>query len=100
MVYWEMLQWHAKEKKFPWEVCLALARGVVETWLTGTQGMNEHAIYDIVGSKKQRPSLANLRKQWSSEIVDLIERMWAQQHDDRPTMSEVVQALEEMKSQR
>jgi hypothetical protein len=62
--------------------------------------MNEHAIYDIVGSKKQRPSLANLRKQWSSEIVDLIERMWAQQHDDRPTMSEVVQALEEMKSQR
>ncbi|KAF8211897.1 kinase-like domain-containing protein [Mycena galopus ATCC 62051] len=80
MVYWEMLQWHAKEKKFPWE------------------GMNEHAIYEIVGTKKQRPSLANLRKQWSSEIVDLIERMWAHQHDDRPTMSEVVEALEEMKS--
>ncbi|KAJ7272071.1 hypothetical protein B0H12DRAFT_1228910 [Mycena haematopus] len=79
MVYWEMLQWHAKEKKFPWE------------------GMNEHAIYDIVGNKRQRPSISNLRKQWSSEIVDLIERMWAHQHDDRPTMSEVVEALEEMK---
>ncbi|KAF7363704.1 Protein kinase domain-containing protein [Mycena sanguinolenta] len=79
MVYWEMLQWHAKEKKFPWE------------------GMNEHAIYDIVGNKRQRPSVSNLRKQWSSEIVDLIERMWAHQHDDRPTMSEVVEALEEMK---
>ncbi|KAJ7047077.1 hypothetical protein C8F04DRAFT_938396 [Mycena alexandri] len=81
MVYWEMLQWQAKEKKFPWE------------------GMNEHAIYDIVGKQKQRPSTTNpnLRKQWSNAIVDLIERMWAHQHEDRPTMSEVVETLEEMK---
>ncbi|KAJ7744952.1 hypothetical protein DFH07DRAFT_963486 [Mycena maculata] len=79
MVYWEMLQWNAKEKKFPWE------------------GMNEHAIYEIVGTKKQRPSTINLRKQWSPAIVDLIERMWAHDHADRPTMSEVVEALEEMK---
>ncbi|KAJ7137662.1 hypothetical protein C8R44DRAFT_727888 [Mycena epipterygia] len=79
MVYWEILQWHAKEKKFPWE------------------GMNEHAIYDIVGSKKQRPSTNLLRKQWSGAIVDLIERMWAHEHQDRPTMSEVVEALEEMR---
>ncbi|KAJ6597208.1 hypothetical protein DFH09DRAFT_904243 [Mycena vulgaris] len=78
MVYWEMLQWNAKEKKFPWE------------------GMNEHAIYEVVGAKKQRPSTANLRKQWSSAIVDLIERMWAHEHQERPTMSEVVKALEEM----
>lgn len=21
LVYWEMLQWHAKQKKIPWEVC-------------------------------------------------------------------------------
>ena len=21
MVFWEILQWHAREKKFPWEVC-------------------------------------------------------------------------------
>nr|GAT51058.1 predicted protein [Mycena chlorophos] len=79
MVYWEMLQWHQKEKKFPWE------------------GMNEHAIYEIVGTKKQRPPTAGLRKQWCPAIVDLIERMWAQQHEDRPTMSEVVLALEEMR---
>ncbi|KAJ7219567.1 hypothetical protein GGX14DRAFT_592781, partial [Mycena pura] len=78
MVYWEMLQWHTKEKKFPWE------------------GMNEHAIYEIVGTRKQRPSTSGLKKQWCPEIVDLIERMWAQQHDDRPTMAEVVAALEEM----
>lgn len=36
MVFWEMLQWHKAEKKFPWE------------------GMNEHAIYDTVGAKKLR----------------------------------------------
>lgn len=36
VVFWEMLQWHVKEKKYPWE------------------GMNEHAIYDAVGAKKQR----------------------------------------------
>ncbi|KAJ7074184.1 hypothetical protein C8F01DRAFT_1242455 [Mycena amicta] len=79
MVYWEMLQWHQKDKKFPWE------------------GMNEHAIYEIVGTKKQRPPTTGLRKQWCPAIVDLLERMWAQQHEDRPTMSEVVLALEEIK---
>lgn len=36
MVLWEMLQWHVPNKKFPWE------------------GMNEHAIYDVVGAKRQR----------------------------------------------
>lgn len=36
MVFWEILQWHLPNKKYPWE------------------GMNEHAIYDAVGSKKQR----------------------------------------------
>ncbi|KAJ6621994.1 kinase-like domain-containing protein [Mycena sp. CBHHK59/15] len=78
MVYWEMLQWHAKVKRFPWE------------------GMNEHAIYEIVGGKKQRPSTNHLRKQWSTAIVDLIEGMWAHEHQDRPSMSEIVVALQEM----
>ncbi len=36
MVFWEILQWHVRDKKFPWE------------------GMNEHAIYEAVGAKKQR----------------------------------------------
>ncbi|CAL1705317.1 unnamed protein product [Somion occarium] len=78
MVFWEILQWHNPEKKFPWE------------------GMNEHAIYDAVGAKHQRPSVQGLRKQWCPEIVDLIERMWAQDHQDRPTMTEVVQELERL----
>lgn len=100
-VYWEMLQWHLPNKKYPWE------------------GMNEHAIYELVGAKRQRcvsllrhhttlsrvvdrilfvarPSLTGLRKQYCPEIVDLIERMWAQEHQDRPTMSEVVQELERL----
>ncbi|TFK76195.1 hypothetical protein BDN72DRAFT_784825 [Pluteus cervinus] len=78
MVYWEMLQWHQTTKKFPWE------------------GMNEHAIYEIVGSKRQRPSISGLRKQWCPEVVDLVEQMWAHEHTDRPTMSEVVRTLEEL----
>ncbi|KAJ7583003.1 hypothetical protein C8J56DRAFT_1028895 [Mycena floridula] len=78
MVYWEMLQWHLPNKKYPWE------------------GMNEHAIYEIVGSKRQRPSITGLRKQWCPEIIDLVERMWAHEHQDRPTISEVVDALEEL----
>jgi serine/threonine protein kinase len=36
MVYWEMLQWHVPNKKFPWE------------------GMNEHAIYKVVGKELKR----------------------------------------------
>jgi mitogen-activated protein kinase kinase kinase 13 len=43
-----------------------------------------------------RPSVSGLRKQWCPEIVDLIERMWAQDHQDRPTMTEVVTELEEL----
>ncbi|KAI9459501.1 hypothetical protein BJY52DRAFT_1266235 [Lactarius psammicola] len=77
-VYWEMLQWHLPNKRYPWE------------------GMNEHAIYEAVGSKRQRPSVSGLRKQWCPEIVDLIERMWAQEHQDRPTMTEVVIEVEEL----
>jgi mitogen-activated protein kinase kinase kinase 13 len=76
--------------------------------------MNEHAIYEVVGSKRQRcveiricrshllsnahhrPSVSGLRKQWCPEIVDLLERMWAHDHQDRPTMTEVVTELEEL----
>ena len=43
-----------------------------------------------------RPSVSGLRKQWCPEIVDLIERMWAQEHQDRPTITEVVTGLEEL----
>ncbi|KAG6331259.1 hypothetical protein ID866_7829 [Astraeus odoratus] len=80
MVYWEILQWHVPNKKFPWE------------------GMNEHAIYEVVGAKRQRPTINGLRKQWCPEILDLIEKMWAQDPADRPTMTEVVAELEHLVS--
>ncbi|KZT71370.1 kinase-like protein [Daedalea quercina L-15889] len=78
MVFWEMLQWHVPNKKFPWE------------------GMNEHAIYDIVGHKRQRPSISGLRKHWCPEIVDLMEKMWTHEPAERPTMTEVVEELEQL----
>ncbi|KAF8328357.1 kinase-like domain-containing protein [Cantharellus anzutake] len=78
MVYWEMLQWHNPKKTYPWE------------------GMNEHAIYDVVGTKRQRPSVAGLRKQWCPEIVDLMERMWSQDSRDRPFITHVVQEIEKI----
>ena len=56
--------------------------------------MNEHAIYEAVGQKRQRPSLTSLRKQWCPDIVDLVERMWSQDHQDRPGMTEVVEELQ------
>ncbi|THG99459.1 hypothetical protein EW026_g2886 [Hermanssonia centrifuga] len=78
MVFWEILQWHVPNKKFPWE------------------GMNEHAIYEAVGSKHQRPSVHGLRSRWCPEIVDLIEAMWAQESQARPAMSDVVRELEHL----
>jgi len=44
------------------------------------------------------PSVSGLRKQWSPEIVELMERMWAQDPHARPTMTQVVEGLEAMMS--
>ncbi|KZO97860.1 kinase-like protein [Calocera viscosa TUFC12733] len=71
MVFWEMLQWYNPNKKYPWE------------------GMNEHAIYEAVGTKRQRPSTSGLRKQWTPPLIDLVERMWLHDASERPTMAEV-----------
>jgi hypothetical protein len=56
--------------------------------------MNEHAIYEEVGTKRLRPSVVGLRKQYCEEVVDLMESMWAHEHQDRPNMDEVVTTLE------
>ena len=42
------------------------------------------------------PSTASLKKQWCSEVVELIERMWAQDPQHRPDMTQVVESLEDM----
>lgn len=76
MVFWECLQWHLPTKRYPFE------------------GMNEFAIYQEVGKKKFRPPTATMRRQWGGEILDLVDKMWAQDPSDRPPMSEVVKELE------
>lgn len=76
LVYWEMLSGWSGDKKYPWE------------------GYNEHYIYDAVGQKHKRPSLAGLKKHWGAEPVNLIERMWHQDPAERPTMTDVVADLE------
>ena len=60
------------------------------------QGMNEHAIYDVVGAKRQRPLTEGLKRQWRPELVDLMERMWAHDPAERPVMDEAVAELEEI----
>ncbi|QRV86143.1 Tyrosine kinase family catalytic domain protein [Ceratobasidium sp. AG-Ba] len=77
-VFWEMMQWHLPTKKYPWE------------------GMNEHAIYEAVGSQRRRPSTTGLRREYCPEIVDLVEKMWAQDARDRPTIKKVVEELDRL----
>ncbi|OCF31382.1 TKL protein kinase [Kwoniella heveanensis BCC8398] len=78
MVYWEMMAGWIGDKKYPWE------------------GHNEHYIYDAVGAKHRRPSIAGLRKHWGDEPVNLMERMWHQDPAERPTMTDVVADLESL----
>ena len=76
LVFWEVLQWHLPKKKYPWE------------------GQNEHFIYDQVGNKKLRPSLNGFKKQWGSDIIDLIEHMWSHDSKQRPSAHQVVEQLQ------
>ncbi|CDU26460.1 uncharacterized protein SPSC_06654 [Sporisorium scitamineum] len=76
MTFWEALQWHQPEKKYPF------------------QGMNEHQIYQDVGQKRQRPYTGFIRRRFGGEIVDLLDRMWDQTPKNRPSMSEVCTELE------
>ncbi|TKY89313.1 hypothetical protein EX895_001844 [Sporisorium graminicola] len=78
MTFWEALQWHQPEKKYPF------------------QGMNEHQIYQDVGQKRQRPYTGFIRRQFGGEIVDLLDRMWDQTPRNRPSMSEVCTELESL----
>jgi serine/threonine protein kinase len=98
MVFWEMLQWHKAEKKYPWEGsnecdsrCIRPA-SCFEADRSGSP--RRHAIYDLVGAKRLRPSVHKLHTQWGSDIVDLMEEMWVQEPKERPTMTAVVERLE------
>ena len=62
---------------------------------SGKRSFDSSAIFQLL-IYSSSPSITGLRKQWCSEIVDLIERMWAHEHQDRPTISEVVEAVQEL----
>lgn len=76
LVLWEMLQWHQPVKRYPFE------------------GQNEHGIYQDVGQRHLRPATAGMRRQWGDEILNLVEKLWAQSPNDRPTMKEVIKELD------
>ena len=65
---------------------------------SGKRSFGSSAIFRMFISWCSSPSIAGLRKQWCSEIIDLLERMWTHEHQDRPTISEVVEAIEELLS--
>ncbi|KAN0064757.1 hypothetical protein ACQY0O_001814 [Thecaphora frezii] len=76
MTFWEVLQWHQPEKKYPF------------------QGMNEHQIYQDVGARRIRPYTGAVRRQFGGEIVELLDRMWDHQPKQRPSMTEVCREME------
>lgn len=76
LVLWEMLQWHQPVKRYPFE------------------GQNEHAIYHDVGHRQLRPATAGMRRQWGDEMLNLVEKLWAQNPADRPRMDLVLVELE------
>ncbi|EPQ30374.1 uncharacterized protein PFL1_06944 [Pseudozyma flocculosa PF-1] len=78
MTFWETLQWHQAEKKYPF------------------QGMNEHQIYQDVGQKRIRPYTGAIRRQFGGEIVDLLDAMWHHSAKERPSMTQVCERLEEL----
>jgi hypothetical protein len=63
---------------------------------SGKRSFGSSVIFQLLISISSSPSISGLRKQWCPEIVDLIERMWAHEHQDRPTISEVVEAVQEL----
>ncbi|WAQ86909.1 hypothetical protein PtA15_7A638 [Puccinia triticina] len=76
LVLWEMLQWHQPVKRYPFE------------------GQNEHGIYQDVGHRQLRPATAGMRRQWGDEILNLVEKLWAQNPNDRPRMDAVLVELD------
>lgn len=54
------------------------------------------AIYHDVGAKQLRPPAGPLRRQWGSEIIDLMSEMWEQDPAQRPSMTQVVAELQRL----
>lgn len=87
LVLWEVCQWSAAVKRYPFEG----EHSSVSPYLCATDemdgtGMNDHAIFDSAGVKKQRPSLISARRTYGTQIADLIDAMWNGDPKERPSM--------------
>jgi hypothetical protein len=61
--------------------------------------IDEHGIYQDVGHRQLRPATAGMRRQWGDEILNLVEKLWAQNPVDRPRMDLVLQELDSIVTQ-
>lgn len=99
MVYWEMLQWHQPVKRYPFEgqspsLLPHLNRG--HGLMCVACPTDEHAIYHDAGQRQLRPATAGMRRQWGDDILDLIEKLWAQSPQDRPKMGDCIAEVERL----
>ncbi|ORX82956.1 kinase-like protein [Basidiobolus meristosporus CBS 931.73] len=74
LIFWEILQWAAEP--YPYH------------------DLTEHQLYIQVRDKGVRPSLAKLKK-YPQSLLNLIQDMWAHEPSQRPSMSHVLESLQE-----
>lgn len=65
-------------------------------WVRSTRGQSFDNSLNLPVLIASRPSMRGLDKLWCHEVVELVEHMWAQEHVDRPTISQVVTTLEDL----
>jgi hypothetical protein len=54
----------------------------------------QKAIYVDVGQKRMRPSISGMRRQWGSEVLELVDEMWAQEPNKRLSAKAVLERLD------
>ncbi|PVU90439.1 hypothetical protein BB559_004620 [Furculomyces boomerangus] len=75
LLFWEILQW--TPGLYPYN------------------NLNEHEIYYNVKKLHYRPQVSNLYNQYPKKLVNLITEMWDPEPDSRPSMSLVVECINE-----
>ncbi|KPV75607.1 uncharacterized protein RHOBADRAFT_14012 [Rhodotorula graminis WP1] len=109
LVFWEILQWRQPVKRYPFEgqnehvrprsvsVSLSLSRARPrQARAVAELAECAQAIYHDVGAKQLRPPAGPLRRQWGSEIIDLMTEMWDQDPTLRPSMGKVVAEVQRL----
>ena len=73
LIFWEVLKW---DKTFPFDE------------------LNDFEIYQQVGKEGLRPSWDGIKA--PKQLIELIDNMWAQDSKQRPSMSDVVETLNDL----